>query len=223
MYDTESSVYLKKISIQQLYHIMFEQMGPQGWWPGESKFEVAIGAILVQNTNWKNVEYSLANLRKATGLQPKKVHALSSIELQPLIRPSGFFKNKSRCIVALFNWLATANFDWEQLALQPVMTLRSQLLQLPGIGAETADSILLYCLDKPVFIADSYTRRIFSNLTARKFNNYAELKIMAEQTLTLSLAEFQEFHGLLDDFGKVNLKNWSASFLGSYQLILPKD
>lgn len=208
--------------MQQLYQIMFDQMGPQGWWPGESKFEVAIGAVLVQNTNWKNVEYSLDNLRRTTLLQPTKIHALTSTELQPLIRPSGFFKNKSRCLVALFNWLAAANFDWNKLSLQPTATLRTQLLNLPGIGAETADSILLYCLDKPVFIADSYTRRIFTQLSSTEFTNYAQLKALAERTLKLSLPEFQEFHGLLDDFGKVNLKNWSSSFLAPYQLILPK-
>lgn len=218
MHITESSVDLTLITIKELYQIMFDQMGPQGWWPGESKFEVAIGAILVQNTNWKNVEYSLDNLRRTTLLRPDKIHALTSKQLEPLIRPSGFFKNKSRCIVALFNWLANSNFDWGELATQSTVSLRSQLLQLPGIGSETADSILLYCLNKPVFIADSYTRRIFTNLGATNFKNYAELKTIAEQNLDLTLAQFQEYHGLLDDFGKENLKSWSASFLVPYQL-----
>ncbi len=201
---------------------MFDQMGPQGWWPGESKFEIAIGAVLVQNTNWKNVEYSLDNLRRTTQLQPEKIHALTIEEIQTLIRPSGFFKNKSRCITALFEWLAQAHFDWKILSLQSTAKLRAQLLKLPGIGPETADSILLYCLDKPVFIADSYTRRIFNHLGSAQFSNYAELKTIAEQELNLTLSEFQEFHGLLDDFGKTNLKNWSSSFLAPYQLVLPK-
>lgn len=212
---------MAKITAQQLYQIMFDHMGPQGWWPGESKFEVAIGAVLVQNTNWKNVEYSLDNLRRTTFLQPQKIHALAAEQLQLLIQPSGFYKNKARCLVALFDWLADSEFSWEKLTEQNTDQLRPQLLALPGIGAETADSILLYCLDKPVFIADSYTHRIFNQLGVTNFNGYSDLKTMVAPELNLTLTQYKEYHGLLDDFGKQYLKKWSSSFLAPYQLILP--
>ncbi|WP_461240986.1 deoxyribonuclease I [Paucilactobacillus sp. N302-9] len=208
---------MKTVTIEQLYYQMFSHMGPQGWWPGETKFEIALGAVLVQNTNWHNVEYSLANLRQETHLEPQKIVQLSNETLQTLIRPSGFYTNKARCISALFAWFQTANFQLANLSKQTTAQLRSQLITLPGIGDETADSILLYCLDKPVFVADSYTRRLFTKL-GRPNLTYLKLKRLAEEQLTLNLEQMQEFHGLLDNFGKQELKTFETSFLADFQL-----
>ena len=135
--------------------------GPQHWWPGESPFEMILGAYLTQNTSWKAVEVSLANLCGAGALSPEGLHRLSVDQLQELIRPSGFYTRKAPALKAFIAML-DAEFGGllDRLAKAPTAAVRSRLLALPGVGPETADAILLYALDHPVPVADEYLRRI---------------------------------------------------------------
>lgn len=163
-----------QLTIKQLYQTMYTTMGPQGWWPADSKWEIILGAILVQNTNWRNVVPALTNLKAATAFAPAKIHALNANQLEPLIHSSGFYHNKSKAIAAVFNWLATFDYDLITIKQARGDRLRHDLLQLRGIGAETADVFLVYIFDVPTFIADNYARRLFTQL-GWPSNNYQQL------------------------------------------------
>ena len=192
-------------------------MGPQGWWPAENKIEICLGAILVQNTAWANVDKSLANLKPVTNFEGKKVAALSQLELIELIRPSGFYQTKSRAITELFQLLATYDFDFIKLRQKFGSELRKKLLALHGIGEETADVLLLYVFDVPVFIADRYAQKLFAAL-GMVSKNYHHLQ--QQVSVELTLAQAQEFHGLIDEFGKLyfKTKSFADSFLAGDQL-----
>lgn len=189
------------LDLNELYHALADILGPSGWWPADSKFEILVGAILVQNTNWRNVDQSLDNLRATTSFDPQALHALDAEALQNLIRPSGFYRNKSRALKALFTWLAVRDFDLAAIAQTPPAELRRQLLALPGIGEETADAMRLYVFDQPTFIADHYCRRLFGWL-GQDFASYAKLKAHTHEVEAWTLHDAQEFHGLIDNFGK---------------------
>lgn len=135
--------------------------GPQQWWPAETPFEVMVGAVLTQNTNWKNVELAIANLKGARALSPKKLLALSRARLRKLIRPAGYFRVKEKRLRSFVEWLYSRTRG--RLALlkaTPTNELREELLSVHGVGPETADSILLYALGRQVFVVDAYTRRV---------------------------------------------------------------
>ncbi len=183
-------------------------MGPQGWWPADSKVEILLGAILVQNTNWNNVARSLTKLQQETNFLPEKLQQLSLPQLQSLIRPSGFYRQKSRSIVAAINWLAENKWDYQAIVDQFGAKLRSQLLNLPGIGQETADVLLVYVFDQVEFIADHYTRKLF-NYLGYQANSYQQLKQQLKLPANFTYQDAQELHGLLDEFGKIWLKNKS--------------
>ncbi|MFD1317805.1 endonuclease III domain-containing protein [Loigolactobacillus zhaoyuanensis] len=211
-----------QLTIKQLYQTMYTEMGPQGWWPADSKWEIILGAILVQNTNWRNVVPALANLKASTNFEPAKLHALSATELEPLIRSSGFYHNKSKAISAVFTWLATYDYDLTAIKQACGDQLRPKLLTLRGIGAETADVFLVYIFDVPTFIADSYTRRLFTHLGVPS-SNYQQLYRQVQLPPDFTPAQAQEFHGLLDEFGKLYLQTpagWPQSFLAGAQLII---
>lgn len=214
---------MQDLTLYQLYQKMLAEMGPQGWWPAESKFEIILGAILVQNTNWKNVEKSLANMKAVTDFAPEEVSKLDKEHLMSLIRPSGFYKNKSKAIMEIFEWLKKYQFDLKRIKKSYGEKLRSQLLLLHGIGEETADVLLLYVFDEKVFIADKYTQKLFTFLQVKGIKNYSSLKKLVPELSYFTLSQAQEFHGLLDEFGKVYVKNqasFTASFLAGYRLIL---
>ncbi|AYW47490.1 deoxyribonuclease I [Tetragenococcus osmophilus] len=214
---------MQDLTLYQLYQKMLAEMGPQGWWPAESKFEIILGAILVQNTNWKNVEKSLANIKVVTGFAPEEVSELDKEYLISLIRPSGFYKNKSKAIIEVFQWLKKYQFDLRKIKEDYGEKLRTQLLSLHGIGEETADVLLLYVFDEKVFIADKYTQKLFTFLQVKGIKNYHSLKRLVPDLPHFTLSQAQEFHGLLDEFGKIYVKNQAAftsSFLAGYQLIL---
>jgi len=214
---------MQDLTLYQLYQKMLAEMGPQGWWPAESKFEIILGAILVQNTNWKNVEKSLANIKAVTDFAPEEVSKLDKEHLMSLIRPSGFYKNKSKAIMEIFEWLKEYQFDLKRIKKSYGEKLRSQLLLLHGIGEETADVLLLYVFDEKVFIADKYTQKLFTFLQVKGIKNYSSLKKLVPELSYFTISQAQEFHGLLDEFGKVYVKNqaiFTASFLAEYRLIL---
>jgi endonuclease-3 related protein len=147
--------------IRNYYTALSHAWGPQHWWPAETQFEVIVGAYLTQNTAWTNVERALANLRRANLLSVEGIRAVKLARLQRLIRPSGYFRQKAARLKTFVAFLdAQYEGSLSQLLSQPTEKLREELLGLNGIGPETADSILLYAGNHPVFVVDAYTRRI---------------------------------------------------------------
>jgi endonuclease-3 related protein len=144
-----------------MHDLLAQAYGPQNWWPAETSFEVILGAYLTQNTAWKAVERSLANLQAAGALNLEGIRAISVEELQTLIRPSGFHSRKAPALKAFVRMLDSEFAgSLDLLAAAPTAVLRHRLLALPGVGPETADAILLYALNHPVPVADEYLRRI---------------------------------------------------------------
>ncbi|WJP98124.1 endonuclease III domain-containing protein [Macrococcus bovicus] len=189
------------ISSRELFELMYEEMGPQGWWPADDEIEMMIGAVLVQNTSWTNVEKSLLRLKDATQFNPERLEMLSSEEMQELIRPSGFFKNKSKALSGLFEWLKQFDYDYERINQHFGRSLRSELLKLHGIGPETADVLLVYLFGRVEFIPDSYTRRLYRQLGYANTESYQAFK-KEVRIDDFTNEEAKEFHGLLDEFGK---------------------
>ena len=177
--------------IRHLYQVLRAYYGPQHWWPAKTTFEVVAGAYLTQNTSWNNVEKALNRLRKAGKLNIEGIRSLSSRELQRLIRASGFFRQKSRSLKSFIQYLDRRHagslrrmFAPSRASSDAVYALRQELLQLNGVGRETADSILLYGGNLPVFVVDAYTRRIF--LRHRLISDdasYDEIRELAERAL----------------------------------------
>ncbi len=183
---------------------MLRHFGPRGWWPGETPFEVMIGAILTQNTNWKNVERAIANLKSAGVLDP---HAMLSLEpsiLAELIRPAGYFRIKTGRLRSFLTYFVEC-YDGSvpRMAARPLDELRPELLAVKGIGPETADSILLYALKKPVFVIDAYTKRILSRHgLCSEDDGYSELQEFFMDRLCSDIPLYNEYHALIVEVGK---------------------
>jgi len=195
----------KTKTIVKIYQKMFDVMGPQRWWPGETPFEIVIGAILTQNTNWSNVEKAIKNLKSAGKLSPEGIHELSITELAQLIRPSGFFNVKARRVKTFINWLFSKyEGNLSRMFAQDLHILRSELLSVKGIGPETADSILLYAGNLPTFVVDAYTHRIFSRHGfIPEESTYEEMKSFFEENLPKDVKLYNEYHALLVNIGKI--------------------
>jgi endonuclease-3 related protein len=185
--------------LTEIFRRLFERYGPQHWWPAEEPFEVIVGAILTQSAAWTNVEKAISNLKKAGKLSPKALRRLPEAELARLIYPSGYYNVKARKLKALAEWLGEKyNDSLEKLFAQDTGEIRKQLLDVYGIGEETADSIILYAGDKPVFVIDAYTRRITERLglmpSTRSYTVYQQL---FTNSLPADAAIFNEYHALL--------------------------
>ena len=198
----------KTKALLQIYQKMFDALGPRHWWPGETPFEVVIGAILTQNTNWSNVEKAIKNLKTAGKLSPEGMYELSVTELAELIRPSGFFNVKAKRVKAFINWLFSRyEGNLSKMFAQKLQALRSELLSVKGIGPETADSILLYAGNMPTFVVDAYTHRIFSrHELIPEESTYDEMKSFFEENLPEDVQLFNEYHALLVNIGKTFCK-----------------
>lgn len=147
--------------LRRYYEVLFAAWGPQHWWPAQSRFEVIAGAILTQNTSWRNVELALSQLRSARALSMQSVREIAFSELERLVRPAGFFRQKAarlKTVVAFVDSRYSGSLD--RMFTRPTDELRAELLAINGIGPETADSILLYAGNHPIFVVDAYTRRI---------------------------------------------------------------
>lgn len=190
--------------LKELYQILWEALGPQGWWPGETPFEVALGAILTQNTNWNNVARAIAALKAQGLLEPRALHRLPEAELVGFIRPAGYYNIKAGRIRNFLDFLGTHyNHSMERMAAAEVEDLRPALLGVKGIGPETADSILLYGLDKPTFVVDAYTFRILSRHgLIPEVCSYEELRRLFMAHLPAQAPLYQEYHALLVRLGK---------------------
>lgn len=186
-------------SLQEIYRILFRAFGPQYWWPAKTPFEVAVGAILVQNTNWKNTERAIANLRAKKFLSPRKLKEISVKELAQAIKPAGYFNIKTKRLKHFIDFLfANYGGDIKKMRREEGAALRAKLLSVNGIGPETADSILLYALDKPFFVVDAYTKRIFSRhkiLTGKL--EYGRIQEFFTARLPKDVQLYNEYHALI--------------------------
>ena len=191
-----------------IYRHLYDHYGPQGWWPGDGPFEIIIGAILTQNTNWKNVEKAIANLAENNCLSPEKLRHLDVETLAGLIRPAGYFNQKSQRLKGFIDWLFEKHDgSIENLAALPTSTLREQLLSLKGIGPETADSICLYAFDKPLFVVDTYTARIFGRHGFLEPGcGYHDIQELFHAGLEHDTRLFNEYHALIVQLGKEHCK-----------------
>jgi len=190
--------------LKKIYQILFDHFGPQGWWPGETELEIIIGAILTQNTSWKNVEKAIKNLKEKNLLEIKKLSRIRKDTLAQLIRPAGYFNIKSERIKEIVKFLVKRyNGNLSALKRKEGDVLRRELLSVKGIGKETADSILLYALKKPFFVVDAYTKRILlrHNLIT-KDATYDEIQNFFHKNLPREEKVYNEFHALLVRLGK---------------------
>ena len=190
--------------LTEIYQLLFDRFGPQHWWPGQSQFEIITGAILTQNTSWANVEKAITNLKSAGCLTPEKLYHLDISQLADFIRPAGYYNIKTKRLKNFINWLFD-NYDGKPANLETVDTgqLRAELLAIKGIGYETADSILLYAFDRPVFVVDAYTARIaFRHQLIDPEANYEQLRELFQSNLPEDVKFFNEYHALLVRVGK---------------------
>lgn len=191
------------------YDRLYEAFGPQKWWPGDTPFEVIVGAILTQNTNWKNVEKAIANLKRDGLLSARRLLDISPARLAGLIRPAGYFRVKTKRLRNFLNYFCDGH-GGKIAKLRSIETaaLREALLSVNGIGPETADSILLYALDRPVFVVDAYTKRIFSrhNLIPEE-TTYDEIQELFVDNLPRRVKLFNEYHALIVRCGKHFCRN----------------
>ncbi len=207
--------------VKTIYNKLLKKHGPQKWWPlhkfpstlqGEGAgvrwydpyFEIALGAILTQNTAWKNVAKAIENLYNAKALTPARILKLPTRKLQSLIRPAGYFRQKTKKLRLFSKWLVD-KFDGDitQLKRYTLQDTRYKLLAQWGIGPETADSIILYALNKPIFVIDEYTRRLCKKYGV-VYNTYDEYQKFFESKLPRDTKLFQEFHALIVTDGKNN-------------------
>jgi endonuclease III related protein len=189
---------------RRVYDRLFQALGPQEWWPGESPFEVMVGAVLVQNTSWKNVERAIENLRDAGVLEPHALYALPPSELEVLIQPAGYFRVKAKRLRNLLRFVVQ-RYDGSLDAMREVQTsqLREELLAVNGIGPETADSILLYALGKPVMVVDAYTHRIWARHGWIDYDtDYHQLQETIASGLPDEAPLLNELHALVVNVGK---------------------
>lgn len=186
------------------YQALNEHFGNLRWWPGDSPLEVIVGAILTQNTAWQNVEKAITNLKTAHQLSTEALLAISESSLAEMIRPSGYYNIKARRLKSFFAFLENS-FDGNLDAMLEEETgiLREKLLQVKGIGEETADSMLLYGGGKPVFVVDAYTRRILTRhgiIEARL--SYGEIQRLFMEHLPYDAPLYNQYHALIVSTGK---------------------
>ena len=188
----------------EIFSRLSRHFGPMNWWPGDTAFEVMVGAILTQNTAWTNVEKAIARLKQAEALDPERLFALPVSRLSALIRPAGYFNVKARRLRNLVELVLEAGGgDPPRLLKRPLKQLRQDLLAVNGVGPETADSILLYAAGYPVFVIDAYTRRILGRHgLAEGSEGYDELRALFMTHLPADVPLFNEYHALLVKLGK---------------------
>lgn len=194
-------------TFRTVYQQLFKHYGPQHWWPGDTPFEIMVGAVLTQNTAWTNVEKAIVNLRDRDCLDAERIMALTPARLAALIRPAGYFNVKAKRLRNFCAWYLAIGAEQGMAALDD-KSLRHALLSVNGIGPETADDILLYACDRPVFVIDAYTRRIFSRLgLVAGDESYEQLRQIFEKGLARGshherIKLFNEYHALIVRHGK---------------------
>ncbi len=191
-------------TLPDIYHQLMAHYGPQHWWPADNPLEVIIGAILTQSAAWGNVEKAIINLKAVGALSLAALRQLSLPQLAEIIRPCGYYNAKALKLKSLADWLGEYYHDnLDRLFAGDADSLRQQLLSVYGIGEETADSIILYAANKPVFVIDAYTRRIISRLgLALDSHNYSAYQSFFRDNLPADVRLFNEYHALLVQLAK---------------------
>jgi endonuclease-3 related protein len=198
---------MKKL-LMKIYHKLYQAYGPRHWWPGETSFEVMVGAILTQNTSWRNVEKAIQKLKAKRVLNPKGIHRLKRSQLASLIKSSGYYRMKADRLKSFIDFLfAEYGGDLKRMKKGALGEVREKLLGVKGIGPETADSIILYGLKKPIFVVDAYTRRVLSRhgVISEKAS-YEEIQKLFMDHLPLDEKLFNEYHALVVQVGKMVCK-----------------
>ena len=190
--------------LEKIYQILISHYGDLCWWPADTPFEVIVGTILTQNTAWSNVEKALK--RFDGDLSPERIMELPIEELQEIIRPAGFFRQKSEYLKAATEWFMSYDCDINLIKSCPLSDIRSELLQVRGVGNETADSILLYGFDFPTFVVDAYTMRLFKRFPIDAGTTYMEVKNYCEKELPRDAELYNHFHALIVHNGKEHCK-----------------
>ncbi len=198
----------KNINLSQelkyIYRLLLNSFGPQNWWPAETTDEIIIGAILTQNVSWKNVETAIEKLKQYNLCTIEQIHHANIEEITPLIRSTLYYNQKAKKLKSFAEFLFTRyNGDPERMFRTEIAGLRTQLLQIKGIGEETADSILLYAGGKPVFVIDAYTKRIYSRLGITKPDwNYLQYQQFFMANLPQDVSLFNDYHAQIVHLGK---------------------
>lgn len=221
------------IDVRGLYELLLDHMGPTHWWPADTRFEIAIGAILTQNTAWGNVETALDRMKAADVLNAHSIADLPDETLWDLIRSTGYYRQKAVYLRAFCQWFLNLG-EWSHDDDIPALvrevddeTLRRELLSIRGVGGETADDLLLYVFDRPAFIADRYARRMFETLGVddlpKSYEGFRRRVMPQIDADAWSIPEFQEFHGLIDELGKTcrTPEDWNHSIVAGYRMPLP--
>ena len=199
--NQDKDIQLDQKFFNNIYVNLLERYGHQNWWPGDSIFEIMVGAILTQNTQWFNVEKAINSLKAEQLLEPRKMFLTTESRIATLIVQAGYYNIKAKRLKSLVSFLMTKKLDFYQMKQQPVDSLREEFLEINGIGPETADSILLYALGKKTFVVDAYTRRLFSRLNPQwdwmKRITYDELKLFFERRLFEDVQFYNELHALI--------------------------
>ena len=190
--------------LMEIYRLLYERYGCRHWWPGHSRFEIVVGAILTQNTNWGNVEKAIKNLKAAKSLTAKKLYEMDKYLLAEMVHPAGYYNIKAARLKNFLEWLFKEHDgDLNKLGSTDPETLRRELLQIKGVGPETADSIVLYAFDKPVFVVDAYTCRIMGRHGLIEDGaDYERVRDFFQSYLDRSVELFNEYHALLVCLGK---------------------
>ena len=200
----EERDYANMTSLMEVYDRLFEAFGPQQWWPGRTPLEVMVGAVLVQNTAWANVERAIDNLREEGLLSLEALHTLRPEDLAETIRPAGYYRLKAGRLRNLIDFVFE-RYDGsiEAMRVTDPTQLRSELLEVRGIGQETADSILLYALNTPTFVVDTYTHRVLARHGWIDYDaDYHRIKEHFESELPTDVSLYNEYHALLVRVGK---------------------
>ena len=193
-----------KTELRLIYKKLYAHFGPQHWWPAGAPFEVMLGAILTQNTSWHNVEKAIGNLRKNSLLEPLRLYRLSPGRLGALIKPAGYYNVKARRLKEFLSFLFESyKGKLKNMYSKDTQELRRELLSVNGIGFETADSMLLYALEKPIFVVDAYTKRVFSRHGLfRPDAGYEEVQKIFTANMPADERLYNEYHALIVRLGK---------------------
>ena len=201
---TTKGITRKQPQLHEIYVSLFETYGPQNWWPARTRAEMMLGAILTQNTAWTNVEKAISSLRKSNALNFLALQQLPNETIAGLIRPAGYFNQKAKCIKSLCEMLENYEGSLNKLFRLPTPELRQQLLSVRGIGPETADCILLYAAGRPLFVVDTYTRRLLAayGFPEESRGPYNSIAALFTSALPADVQLFNEYHALIVRWGK---------------------
>lgn len=203
---------MMKTKLLKIYNTLYETYGPQHWWPGDTPWEICVGAVLTQNTNWSNVEKAIANLKISKNLFPEKIIAMPDAELEDALRPSGYFRIKTKRLKNVTRWWLDNVISDKLSNARGRSFWRKSILSVNGVGPETADSILLYSFNMPTFVIDAYTRRIMARHCGTPENiDYHELQNVFMENLPLNYKLFNEYHALLVRMAKEDCKKSGCS------------